>query len=52
MHFARFDGKRLAYICLKDDVTKDELIDCLIDENNDLRGLLLPGTKYTGEGGR
>lgn len=25
------DGKKLAYLCLKEKLSKDELLDCLID---------------------
>lgn len=27
----RLDGKKLAYLCLKEKLSKDELLDCLID---------------------
>lgn len=51
-NFARFDGKKLAYLCLKEEIKKAELIDCLVDEGGQLKGLLMPATKFMGKKGR
>lgn len=47
-----FDGKKLAFLCLKDSVTKHELISCIIDEKDEIKKKILPKTKFVGLQGR
>lgn len=45
------DGKKLAYLCLKPTVSKDELIDCLVDCSL-IQPPRPPTTKYAGKEGK
>jgi hypothetical protein len=47
---ARLDGKRLAYLCLKEKVGKEELLDCLLDLPH--RPAAQARSKYAGKDGR
>ena len=44
------DGKKLAYLCLKEKITKEELIDCLVDKP--IPTNIQPKGKYAGKEGK